>query len=201
VINLKATLTEDAVADAIGPLSGWARQCHAASLALVRSGLLGPSGAGGARVARGSLRDVSGQHSWAVVGDPYYPDWVVDITAWSYREGYPRVWVQKWAAWQRPHGTGSIWQAGCPAVGTGSLIPLAVEVSREAQRFLETVFAYNGRNGLDAQGWMALANSPVDGWPAAEIIAAMADTPMLKALIPIDILGMLTDRNPEKLYW
>lgn len=37
-------------------------------------------------------------------------------------------------------------------------------------------------------------------WPAAEIIAAIDDTKALSALVPIDILGMLTDRNPSGLY-
>jgi hypothetical protein len=47
---------------------------------------------------------------------------------------------------------------------------------------------------------LSLLGSPVHGWPAAEIVAAIADTPSLAAYVPIDLLGMLTDRNPGKLY-
>ena len=42
--------------------------------------------------------------------------------------------------------------------------------------------------------------APVEDWPAGEIFAAMDDTEGLKALVPIDKLGMLTDRNPGGLY-
>jgi hypothetical protein len=40
----------------------------------------------------------------------------------------------------------------------------------------------------------------MEGWPSSEIIAAMDDTDELRALVPIDILGMVTDRNPGGLY-
>ena len=54
---------------------------------------------------------------------------------------------------------------------------------------------------LDYGGWSILANyCPVEGWPAGEIYAAMDDTPALKSLVPIDRLGMLTNRNPGRLY-
>lgn len=53
---------------------------------------------------------------------------------------------------------------------------------------------------LDRPGWMRLASCPVGGWPAAEVLAAMDDTPALQTLVPIDRLGMLTDRNPGGLY-
>jgi hypothetical protein len=56
-------------------------------------------------------------------------------------------------------------------------------------------------DGLDIRGWHVLAHSPVRGWPAAEIIGAMYDTPRLKMIPPIDIVGMLTDKNPNGLYW
>jgi hypothetical protein len=38
------------------------------------------------------------------------------------------------------------------------------------------------------------------GFPAGEFLAAMDDTPATSALVPIDRLGMLTDRNPGGLY-
>lgn len=48
---------------------------------------------------------------------------------------------------------------------------------------------------------MVLANGPMQGWPAPEIIEAMMDTDGLGALVPIDIRGMLTGRNPGEAYW
>ena len=41
----------------------------------------------------------------------------------------------------------------------------------------------------------------MEDWPAGPILTAMAETRGLKALIPIDILGMNTDLNPGGLYW
>lgn len=194
------TLTVEQVEEALGPLDRYAHDCHSASLALVRSGLLGPD----ARVARGLLRGVLGQHSWAVVGDPYDLDAPrVDITAWSYDLRVPRVWVTDGpkVSTHRPHGHGHIAAWGVPECGNGEDVPLAVEVGRDATRFLALVARNNNRSGLDARGWMSLlSHAPVDGWPAAEITAAADDTPRLKAFVPIDRLGMLTDRNPGGLY-
>jgi hypothetical protein len=51
----------------------------------------------------------------------------------------------------------------------------------------------------DRQGWSVLAHAPVGGWPAGEIIDAMCESG-LDAVIPIDIVGMVTDRNPQGLY-
>lgn len=177
----------------------FAHDCHSVSLALVKSGLLGEK----ARVARGSLRGVGGQHSWAVVGDPYAPEAVVDLTAWSYDERYPRLYVVEGPdAPHVPHGTGSIWDWGIPPAGDGPDIDLTptTPLSQPARVFLGMVAEGNGRKGLDLRGWMALANAPVEEWPAAEVLAAMDDTQQLRALIPIDRLGMLTDRNPGGLY-
>ena len=42
---------------------------------------------------------------------------------------------------------------------------------------------------------------PVGGWPAGEIFEAMTHTKGLEALVPIDLLGMLTDLNPDGLDW
>lgn len=193
------TITLEAVEAAVGPVTKWAHNCHAASLALVRSGLLDD-----ARVARGSLYGVPGQHSWAVSGDPYRPKLIVDITAWSYVSSYPALYIahpNNGLPMHRPHGAGSIWDWGVPEVGDGPDIPLAVEVSASARTFIGMVASQYNREGLDRLGWARLANAPVEGWPAAEIIAAMDDTPGLSALVPIDILGMLTDRNPGGLYW
>lgn len=42
--------------------------------------------------------------------------------------------------------------------------------------------------------------APTPGWPAAEIVAAMCETPNLQSLVSVDLAGMLTDRNPGGLY-
>lgn len=69
-------------------------------------------------------------------------------------------------------------------------------MSKLAREFLEMA----APQGLDRDGWHALAHAPVLGWPSDEIIAAMYRTPALKLLPPIDIVGMATDLNPGGLY-
>jgi hypothetical protein len=49
-------------------------------------------------------------------------------------------------------------------------------------------------------GGKPLRGAPVEEWPSGEIFAAMSRDPMLAAWIPIDILGMTTDLNPNVLY-
>lgn len=96
----------------------------------------------------------------------------------------------------RPHGYGSIWDYGRPARSGGPVIALTPKapLGLAAREFLAMV------GPLDARGWMALAHAPVNGWPAGEIFAAMDDTDALCVLVPIDILGMTTDRNPGGVY-
>jgi hypothetical protein len=46
-----------------------------------------------------------------------------------------------------------------------------------------------------------VSHAPVLGWPAGEIIEAVCDTPGLgEVIVPVDRIGMLTDRNPDGLY-
>lgn len=173
------------------PLTDFSHQCHAASLALVRA--LGE----GHRVARGSVLGVPGQHSWVVVGNDCYDPRikVIDPTFWSYAGTKPAIWSgMAMTKGYRPHGTGNIWDFGRPPQSTAEPIELAVEVSDRAKLFLSLC------GPLDRRGWAFLANAPVGGWPAREIIEAMLDTPGLAVLIPYDIVGMLTDRNPSGLY-
>lgn len=189
------TLDVDEVAQAIGrPFDTWAHQCHAISLAIIKAGLL-PG-----RIARGSCPGVGGQHSWIVVGDDCYAEdaVIVDPTLWSYDPTVTGIWTGTPAdRGHRPHGTGNIWAAGRPADPTGVVVPLAVELSPRAQEFMDLA----APQGLDRRGWSMLVNHlPVEGWPAGEVYAAMDDTPALSALVPIDLLGMLTDRNPSGLY-
>ena len=191
-------ITAKRVEQALGmPFEQTKHRCHEISLALVRSGVLPAS-----RVARGWCRGVIGQHSWIVVSrNPYLlgvP--IIDPTLWSYDPSVTDVWVgvSKPGGRHIPHGgSGSIWSAGRPVSGGGAPIALTPSepLSVEAKAFLGIL------GPLDRRGWSELANSPVLGWPAAEIIAAMDDTEELKALVPIDVLGMLTDRNPGELYF
>jgi hypothetical protein len=66
--------------------------------------------------------------------------------------------------------------------------------SREAKNFLDLL------GPLDEKGFRVLAHAPVEGWPAAEILDAIENTEGLKCYVPIDIIGMLTNRNPGGLY-
>lgn len=209
---LRTVPTPEAIARTLsqGPTGGQTFEeitrcnCHVASLALVRSGLLGEPGPTGWRVARGTTPGVPGQHSWATWGDPYAADApVVDISAWSYDDTRPQVWVtDRRAGLHTPHGTGSIWASGGPPTcGDGPGVALATWVSAKAREFLRMCAEANDRAHLDIRGWAALANMPVGGWPAREILTAMAATEGLRALIPIDVLGMATDTNPGDLYW
>lgn len=177
------------------PLSDYAHQCHAASNALVQSGQL--PGPDDWRVARGSCKYVPGQHSWVVRGDVYRPSLIIDPTLWSYRDKDPEVLVcGKRLGWHVPHGSGTLTPFDWPVSGTGRAIFLdSTGLSDEAIEFLLNV------GPLDAQGWARLASGPVEaGWPAAEIIDRMLDDPALRALVPIDIQGHLTDRNPSGIY-
>lgn len=197
--ELRELVTAEAVEQAYGrPFAETHHQCHAVSLAIVKAGLIP-----GARVARGSARGVGAQHSWVVCDhDPYNEQaLIVDATLWSYRDDVNGVLVTHNIGGgyrHTPHGYGSIWDWGKPCSTGGAEVDLdpAAEdrLSMSARRFLDLVLP------LDRRGWMRLAQAPVGGWPAAEIITAMDDTPALRAFVPIDILGMLTDRNPSGLY-
>lgn len=176
----------------LNPISKWSQQCHAASLALVNAGI-------GNRVARGFCDGVAGQHSWVVVGQSCYDRSaiIIDPTLWSYRDDVKDIYVGSMKRYgHRPHGSGSIWTWGRPAKGNGEVVTLtpSFELSRDAKSFLKML------GSLDRAGWAALSSAPVEDWPAGEIFAAMDDTEELSSLVPIDKLGMLTDRNPGNLY-
>lgn len=178
----------------LAPLDEWALQCHAASLKLVQHGDLGAC-----RVARGGCTGVGGQHSWVVLGDDCYDDRavIIDPTLWSYDITVQGVWVGTYRDGRhRPHGKGSIWNWGRPSYPTGEVIELTPRepLSANAEIFLELL------GPLDYEGWCQLAHAPVGMWPAGEILAAIDDTEALTGRVPIDILGMITSRNPKGLY-
>jgi hypothetical protein len=193
-------ISKKALAEAIGGLDKWAKQCHAASLALVRTGLLGPE----ARVARGRHVAIMSQHSWVVIGDPYCrSSKIIDPTLASWVGKKPEITIhQHGNPGYFPKGGGQInmtelilalrnWSAA------GTAIHLAVGTSAKAREFIKHI---TPPRGMTLHCWGVLASSPVGGWPAKEIISAMLDHDRLKALVPIDVEGMLTDRNPGELY-
>jgi hypothetical protein len=192
--DMNWTIDREAITEALGGLDKWSHQCHGASIHLVKSGVLGTD----CRVARGSCPGVGGQHSWVVLGmDCYDPTAkIIDPTLWSYDPTVDGVWMG--LASERPHtphGAGSIWNWGRPESGDGEIIGLAANLSPSAEMFLDMV------GPLDIDGWVRLFSlAPVEGWPAGEIIEAAWRTPDLRALIPIDRVGMLTTLNPEGLY-
>jgi hypothetical protein len=192
----EATADHGKIGELIGaPPAKWAGRCHAVSLALLRTGL-----AGDGRVARGTAHLIGSQHSWIVLGNDCYDPGavIVDPTfraATGRTPGQPMI-LAEYAVnlSHRPHGHGSIFAWGKPCATGGGIIGLTPKtpLSEEATAFLDLL------GPLDQHGWMQLALAPVGGWPAAEIIAAMDDTPQLS--VPIDILGMITDRNPGNYY-
>jgi hypothetical protein len=176
----------------LDPLSRWHHNCHAAALALVKAGIA-------QRVARGICKGVGSQHSWAVLGTDCYDlnTTIIDPTLWSYTDSMPVVWIGSLKdGLHIPHGTGSIWTWGRPPEAQGQPISLTPKfhLSPDAKLFLEIL------GPLDMLGWQILSSAPVGGWPAREIFAAMDDTEELSCLVPVDILGMITDRNPGGLY-
>lgn len=177
------------------PLRAWHKQCHAVSLAAVQSGML-PAGS---RVARGTVPGLSSQHSWVVLGEDCYnpTTQILDLTLWSYLPQAPVIYLGNRQRWQHtPHGSGNIFMVDMPQAGSGPVVELTPEkaLSKDALDFLTTL------GPLDIRGWRDLAHLPVEGWPSREIITAMHQTPALKAFIPLDIVGMVTDINPNGLY-
>lgn len=187
----------DGIAEAIGvPVEEWPGNCHSVSLAILRTGLLGKG-----RIARGMAEKVMSQHSWIVLGEDCYSRdaWIADPTIFGAWGEEPEIKILKNRITHVPHGSGSVWLFGRPrnAEDPATAIRLAghEELSAAARYFLQMV------GPLDQRGWMQLVSGPVEGWPAGDIIEAVIDDPQLgPAIPPIDVVGMLTDRNPGGLY-
>lgn len=206
---MRAGTSSDIIASVMGDLKQWEHQCHAASLHLIRSGELSMW----SRVARGYSPLVQGQHSWVVLGDSqtseladvYDPDAVIiDPTLWSYTDTVEGIWYGTAVdGLHIPHGAGTtsipqlMEERPRPASYSDVIRPdmhAYRRLSVEGIQFLAFV------GGLDARGWIWLMQQPMSGWPSKDIIELMLDTPQLAAFVPIDLAGMLTDRNPSGLY-
>lgn len=177
-----------AILAAHGSMENVARQCHVASLTLVKYGVA-------QRVARGVCLNVPGQHSWAVVGDCYDPGApIIDPTLWSYDPGVKGIWVGTMQNMRHtPHGWGVT--ETFPSKGSGPAIPPPKGLNEEARSFLRKI------GPLDVAGWIQLlSHTPVLNWPSREIFKAVARDPRLRALAPMDRIGMLTDENPGGVY-
>lgn len=171
----------------------WAKQCHAISIAIVKSGIFGKK----ARVARGWAKGVGSQHSWIALGDIYsLTDTIIDPTLWSYDDEVDGVWVGTLAdEIHHPHGEGSIWDAGKPVhQGRETIVFDRTGLSAIATGFLDMV------EPLDMGGWSVLLNGAQLGWPSNEIVQAAAKQKAFDCIIKIDILGMRTNLNPGGLY-
>lgn len=186
----------EAVAKAIDlPVEQWAHQCHGVSMMIVRAGLV-PGG----RVARGTCPGVGGQHSWIVDGrDCYDPKAkLIDPTLWSYVDGVPILWHgSPKDRGHEPHGAGRIWDWGKPTDSRpGPALPFPKDgLSSFALTFLEMI------EPLNESGWMQLFSyAPVQGWPARELMERAVEVGW-GPWIPIDRLGMVTELNPQGLYW
>lgn len=180
------TLTIDEVAEAIGKTpDDFHGACHSISLALVRTGILGPE----ARVARGYAKGVNSQHSWVSQGNPYYLNTqIIDPTLWTYRDDVDDIWYgTRLDDIHMPHGGGMIWHAGRPAHQGGPDMPLGRSgLSEEARSFLNLI------EPLDRAGWVRLIHLPLEGWPSAEIIGAILDQwPDMEVNVPVDVIGNL----------
>lgn len=187
--------------DTLGlPLDRWRQACHEISLRLVRSGLITERTGHRARVARGKAPRVGSQHSWVVLGANCYDPGtlVVDLTRWSYDPHQPVVLVgTAHDLGVIPHGHASILTYGRPSHQGGPTIELEpkTRLDPHSQAFLDML------GPLDIRGWTQLACAPVLDWPSPQIISAMYETEALRALVPIDVVGMLTEHNPEGLYF
>lgn len=178
------------------PLKQWHRRCHEASIAIIESCRIA-----NLSIARGACNGVGGQHSWVVCGHDAYAEnvWVIDPTLWSYRKDVQGIYVGPASKYRHlPHGDGNIfnWGRPNPPIGPVKLLrPPEKGWSKMAEIFLESL------GPLDKRGWEVLANAPVRGWPAFEILGAILEDEDLRHFVPIDVVGMaFWEKAPKNLY-
>lgn len=186
------------IAEEIGvPYPQWINQCHAISLAILRTGRFGYG-----RIARGSCVGVPGQHSWIVLDKDVYNSKAIIVDPTMAHHVKDKRGIVADYACNLPHnpkGKGNIFHGPHRPTSCGDEPVTLVEPeggwSGRARQFLRMV------GPLDQRGWGSLFEGPMEGWPAAEIVQAALNTPGMSAWVPIDIKGMLTETNPGNLYW
>lgn len=176
------------------PRSAWHTNTKQVAHDLVRSGLL-PT----CRVVVGFVSGVEGEHSWVTTSWDVYDKYalIVDPTMWTFRADIPDVWMGTLHdGLHHPKGEGFIWDSGYPENSSFQDTILLPQngLSTYAKYFLSRV------EPLNVAGWTALMRLPMQGWPAGEILARMKEVPTLAPLVPEDLEGMLTEKNPGNLY-
>lgn len=177
------------------PRSEWQKHSWEISLAIVRSRRFNT-----ARVATGYAEGISGKHYWVCLGSDVYSKLtpILDATLWSAPPFDSDVlWSGSLASGiHRPLGMGYIWDYGYPENSS----------FREAIRLPEDDLSLSAKyflarlGPMDLSGWKRLMLSPMQGWPSGEILAAMKEHPQLSGIVPLDLEGMLTSRNPGGLF-
>ena len=182
------------VAAVLDPLSDYDRQCHVASIKVVRAGLA-------VRVARGFCQGVGSQHSWAVLGeDCYAPDvQIIDPTRWSFTDDEPEIGLcDEWEAEDDYDKGGQRLRAALmtppppwdPAART---VSLSVPKGSDLEMTLNTLLGED-QHGTDADGYVLtvlqagwLANLPYEILaPHQKDIYKLLDQVGLLAFVPAD---------------
>lgn len=173
------------------PLGHWHFNAHRVCLDIVRSGLFPYS-----RVVEGSARGVHGTHHWLTLSEDVYDKYgtIVDPTLWCHDPSLQGVWIGTLQEEiHHPRGEGYIWDHSYPENSSfkGTVSLNKEGLSTQAKYFLSRV------EPLNLDGWRRLMRSPMQGWPAGEIIDQMKHSAELAAIVPEELEGMLTNRNPS----
>lgn len=195
ISNLRRRLGVSEVEKAIDtPRELWANRCHEVSLQLLKSHLFEDVDA---RMARGWGMQIRGQHSWIVLGDNVYDDetYVIDPTWSATHSNKAMIMFVKNLTVHRPHGYGVL-STFPESSGGDELVP--DDPSPSVKSWLDLARIVVGP--LDRKFWLGLFNGPMQGWPSRELVAWGYGQEGLRALIPMDIVGMLTEENPMGLY-
>lgn len=183
------------VEKAIGiPRDKWANRCHEVAYALLVSSLMDDVTA---RMARGWAQGISSQHSWIVTGNDVYDKTakIIDPTYASNRGSRPMIMIVDNLTSHSPHGYGEFSKFP-ESKGGKEFLPEFVSPSTRLWADMASMEV----GPLDAFWWAKMFSGPMGGWPSRELVNWAYEEPALRALIPIDIVGMLTDRNPRGLY-
>jgi len=193
---IRSRLNLDVVERAVGtPRELWKNRCHEISLALLKSdAFVGID----ARMARGFSIQITSQHSWIVLGKDVFDRTalVVDPTWSSTVMNAPMISYARNFRSHRPHGWGMLTEY--PESGGGPEVEIKGMTSETAEWVEFVRMTVDGP--LDVRFWCRLFSGPLQGWPSRELVGLAAEMPELRFGIPVDVVGMLTDLNPNGLY-